>query len=142
MLLSLENPAATHEAGRQLAATLAPGAVIALTGPLGAGKTHFAAGIVAALGSPDPVTSPTFTLVHEYHGGRLPIFHFDLYRLTSPAALLEIGWDDYLDARGIMLVEWADLFPELMPPATRWAHLALAPLNTRTLTIASCPPPS
>lgn len=126
MLLSLENPAATAAAGHQLAARLRAGDLIALTGPLGAGKTHLTAGIVAGLGSPDPVTSPTFTLVHEYRGGSLPVFHFDLYRLESPAALLDIGWDDYLDEPGVMIVEWAERFPELMPAHTRWLALDLA----------------
>jgi tRNA threonylcarbamoyladenosine biosynthesis protein TsaE len=126
MLLSLPNAAATVAAGHQLAARLRAGDLIALTGPLGAGKTHLAAGLVAGLGSPDPVTSPTFTLVHEYPGGSLPVFHFDLYRLESPAALLDIGWDDYLDEPGVMIVEWADRFPQLMPSHTRWLALDLA----------------
>jgi tRNA threonylcarbamoyladenosine biosynthesis protein TsaE len=125
MLLSLENAAATAAAGRLLAERLRAGTVIALTGPLGAGKTHLAAGLVAGLGSADPVTSPTFTLVHEYRGSQLPIFHFDLYRLESPAALLEIGWDDYLAEPGVMIVEWADRFPELMPAHTLWLALEL-----------------
>jgi len=126
MLLSLPNAAATVAAGHQLAARLRAGDLIALTGPLGAGKTHLTAGLVAGLGSPDPVTSPTFTLVHEYVGGSIPVFHFDLYRLESPAALLDIGWDDYLNEPGVMIVEWADRFPQLMPPNTRWLALDLA----------------
>jgi len=132
MLLSLQNPAATAATGRRLAERLRTGDLIALSGPLGAGKTHLAAGLVAGLGSPDPVTSPTFTLVHEYRGGSLPIFHFDLYRLESPQALLDIGWDDYLAEPGVMIVEWAERFPELMPAHTRWLALDLAG-DARTL---------
>src|SRR5882757_482906 len=101
--------------GCALAETLQAGDVIALVGDLGAGKTHATKGIVAGLGSPMDVSSPTFTLVHEYTGGRLPVYHFDFYRLDSAAELPGIGWDDYLDANGLVIVEWADKFPEAIP---------------------------
>ena len=103
------------EAGRQLASCLQAGDVVALTGGLGAGKTHFSKGVVAGLGADDEVTSPTFSLVQEYHSGRLPVFHFDFYRLESAKELLALGWDDYLDEEGVIIAEWADKFPELLP---------------------------
>ena len=111
--------------GQKLAAELQAGDVIALVGTLGAGKTHAAKGITAGLGSTAEVSSPTFTLVQEYEGGRLPIFHFDFYRMDSANEVLGIGWDDYLDAQGVMLIEWADRFPDLLPPHTRWFHFTL-----------------
>src|SRR4051812_30904818 len=96
------SPEETFAFGSALAATLQPGAVIALSGDLGAGKTHLSKGIAAGLGcAPEEVTSPTFTLLHEYRGGRMPVFHFDFYRLESEAELVGLGLDDYLDARGI-----------------------------------------
>src|SRR4051812_4413209 len=119
--------------GRSLANTLRPGDVIALTGTLGAGKTHAAKGIVAALGSAAEVSSPTFTLVHEYPGARLPVYHFDFYRLEVPQEVLNIGWDDYLDSEGVVLVEWADKFPELMPANTRWFRFEIVPGDTRAV---------
>jgi len=112
-------------AGHSLAGELATGDVIALNGPLGAGKTHFAKGVVAGLGSEDDVTSPTFALVNEYRSGRMPVFHFDFYRLEAADELLRIGWDEYLDEDGIILVEWADKFPELLPGETRIFDLTI-----------------
>jgi tRNA threonylcarbamoyladenosine biosynthesis protein TsaE len=132
--------AATPEAMTQLgqaAASLAmPGTCIALVGDLGAGKTHWTKGFVAGLGSTAAVTSPTFGLVHEYHGGRLPVFHFDFYRLESAAELIALGWDDYLDQDGIIIAEWAGKFPELLPPATHWLQFTLAADGSRTVTQA------
>ena len=104
--------------GRAAAADVRPGTVIALVGGLGAGKTHWTKGFVAGLGSTAEVTSPTFGLVHEYPGGRLPVFHWDFYRLESADDLLAIGWDEYLDAEGVIIAEWGDKFPEVMPPGT------------------------
>lgn len=119
--------------GRELAATLRPGAVVALVGGLGAGKTHVAKGLAAGLGFPGEVTSPTFTLVHEYTAPamRLPVYHFDFYRLDSPEAVPGLGWDDYLDAGGVCVVEWADLFPDLLPPGTEWWRLTVLDDGTR-----------
>jgi tRNA threonylcarbamoyladenosine biosynthesis protein TsaE len=96
---------------------LRSGDVIALDGDLGAGKTHFCKGLVAGLGSGDAVTSPTFALVQEYRGGRLPVFHFDWYRLESPTELDRLGWDEYLDEEGVAVVEWAGKFPGFLPPS-------------------------
>jgi tRNA threonylcarbamoyladenosine biosynthesis protein TsaE len=89
--------------------------VIALLGPMGAGKTHFVKGFAKGLGYAGEVTSPTFSIVQEYHGGKWPMFHFDLYRMKHAEELIALGWDDYLEQNAVVLVEWADLFPELMP---------------------------
>lgn len=120
--------------GAQIASSLAAGEVIALCGNLGAGKTQVTRGIVTGLGSKTEVTSPTFTLVHEYLGGRLPVFHFDFYRMKSAAEVLSTGWDEILAEPGIVIVEWADLFPELMPPGTRWFHIEALPDGQRRVT--------
>ncbi len=112
--------------GRQLAAELEEGAVVALVGDLGAGKTHLVKGVVEGLGSAAEVTSPTFTLVHEYRDGRLPVYHFDFYRIDDPNELLGIGWDEYLDGGGVVLVEWADKFPDLLPGETQWWSLRVS----------------
>lgn len=117
--------------GRALAGALRAGDVVALTGTLGAGKTHATKGIVAGLGSAAEVSSPTFTLVHEYAGPRLPAFHFDFYRLDTPQEVLNIGWDDYLDAGGVVIVEWADKFPDLLPAASRWFRFEILPDGAR-----------
>ena len=108
-----------HAWGMQLAPTLAAGDVIALCGNLGAGKTQISRGIVAGMESKAAVTSPTFTLVHEYLDGRLPVFHFDFYRMENAAEVIGIGWDEFLAEPGVIIVEWADMFPDLMPPNTR-----------------------
>ena len=120
MSARLATPEATFDWGRELAASLEAGDVIALCGQLGAGKTQATKGILAGLGSQAAVTSPTFTLVHEYTDGRLPVFHFDFYRMDSAEEVLTVGWDDILDEPGVVIIEWADLFPELLPPHTRW----------------------
>lgn len=111
--------------GAQAAAGTPSGAVIALVGGLGAGKTHWTKGFVAGLGSSAEVTSPTFGLVHEYPGGRLPVFHLDFYRLENPDELLAIGWDEILDSEGIVIAEWADKFPELLPEGTIWLEFSI-----------------
>ncbi|MBL9152676.1 MAG: tRNA (adenosine(37)-N6)-threonylcarbamoyltransferase complex ATPase subunit type 1 TsaE [Verrucomicrobiales bacterium] len=137
MTRRLPDEAAMIDLGREIAAGLHRGDVLALVGPLGAGKTHFSKGIVAGLGGrPDGVTSPTFTLVHEYAAGcRLPVYHFDFYRLESAGELSAIGWEDYLDeAAGVMLVEWADKFPEMLPPHARWWRFAIADDGSRLVT--------
>ena len=115
----------TWQAGHAQAAHLHPGDLLALVGDLGAGKTQWVKGLAAGLGSDAPVTSPTFTLIHEYLGGRLPLYHIDCYRLESPAELLAIGLDDYLDGRGLLVIEWADKFPTLIPPSARWIRFTI-----------------
>ena len=98
----------TEALGVRLAEALAPGAVIAFTGGLGAGKTAFPRGLARGLGIADRVASPTFTIVNEYEGGRLPLFHFDMYRLGSSDELFDIGWEDYLARGGVCAVEWSE----------------------------------
>ena len=98
----------TEALGVRLAEALAPGAVIAFTGGLGAGKTAFTRGLARGLGIADRVASPTFTIVNEYEGGRLPLFHFDMYRLSSSDELFDIGWEDYLARGGVCAVEWSE----------------------------------
>ena len=102
------SPEETGKVGCALGKILPPGTVIAYRGDLGAGKTAFTRGLARGLGYLEPVTSPTYTIVNEYLGGRLPLFHFDMYRLTSSDDLWDIGWEDYLDRGGICAVEWSE----------------------------------
>ena len=128
-----DSPEAMENLGRAAASDIRPGSIIALVGGLGAGKTHWTKGFVAGIGSSSEVTSPTFGLVHEYPGGKLPVFHFDFYRLKSAEELIEIGWDEYLDAHGVIIAEWADKFPELMPDETRWITFTIGEDGSRYL---------
>jgi tRNA threonylcarbamoyladenosine biosynthesis protein TsaE len=124
------------EAGRRFAKTLRGGEVVGLDGDLGAGKTHFCKGLVAGLGSDDAVTSPTFALVQEYRNGRLPVFHFDWYRLESPTELDRIGWDEYLDEEGIVVVEWAEKFPDFLPSSAVRLRFSLNPDGSRLVAVS------
>ena len=102
------SPEETEKLGEALGRCLAPGTVLAYRGELGAGKTAFTRGLARGLGYTDIVTSPTYTIVNEYLGGRLPLFHFDMYRLSSSDDLWDIGWEDYLDRGGVCCVEWSE----------------------------------
>ena len=102
------SPSETEALGTALGKILQPGAVIAYRGDLGAGKTAFTRGLARGLGCAELVTSPTYTIVNEYLGGRMPLFHFDMYRLRSADDLWDIGWEDYLDRGGICAVEWSE----------------------------------
>ena len=113
------SPAETDAIGRQLAERIDVGAVLALKGELGSGKTLFVKGLVAGLGSSAEVTSPTFTIVHEYRGGRLPVYHFDFFRLEDSQSLARLGLDDYFFGDGVSVIEWADRFPEFIPEQAR-----------------------
>lgn len=114
--IHLPDLAATEALGRRLGPLLFPGAVVALVGTLGAGKTHFTRAVAEGLGvrNPAAVTSPTFTLVHEYPA-RLPIYHFDTYRLNSTDEFVALGTDEYFHGEGVCLVEWADRVPGALP---------------------------
>jgi len=138
------SPAETEAFGRRFAKGVSPGSVLALKGELGSGKTQFVKGLVAGLGSEAPVTSPTFTIVHEYAGGRLPVYHFDFFRLqdrqrsrrepsdvdldpqglasreASYQSVVRLGLDDYFFGAGLSVIEWADKFPELIPEQAQW----------------------
>lgn len=123
----------TAAAGREYGRTARAGDVFALVGELGAGKTQFVKGLVEGIGCGAPVTSPTFTLIHEYSRGRLPVYHFDFYRLETAGAALRLGLDEYLFGDGVSVIEWADRFPELMPQNTRWISIALRENGDRTI---------
>ncbi len=110
------SPEETRALGGRLADALRGGEVVAFTGDLGAGKTAFVSGMAEALGVEDRVTSPTFTIVNEYEGGRLPLFHFDMYRLGSADELFHIGWEDYLARNGVCAVEWSENVAEAIEP--------------------------
>ncbi len=112
-----KNEEGSEELGRLLAGVLSPGSVVALIGTLGAGKTRLVQAVAAAMGiAHDKVTSPTFVLVNEYVGGRLPIYHFDTYRLRDEDEFIELGPEEYFASNGITFVEWADRFENCLPP--------------------------
>ena len=130
------SPEETRALGGRLADALWAGAVVAFTGDLGAGKTAFVSGMARALGVEERVPSPTFTIVNEYEGGRLPLFHFDMYRLGDADELFHIGWEDYLARGGICAVEWSENVEEAMEDdAVRVAIRRGADDNTRVITI-------
>jgi tRNA threonylcarbamoyladenosine biosynthesis protein TsaE len=110
------------------------GDVFALRGDLGAGKTQFVKGFVAGLGSKADVTSPTFVLLHEYGDGRLPVYHFDFYRVESREALSRLGFDDYIFGDGVSLIEWADRYSSLIPSHAKWLSFELRDENIRVIT--------
>ena len=114
MIYETNSPGQTEAVGEALAKALLPGTVIAYRGDLGAGKTAFTRGLARGLGYREPVTSPTYTIVNEYIGGRLPLFHFDMYRLGSAEDLWDIGWEDYLDRGGVCAVEWSENVEEAL----------------------------
>lgn len=111
------SPQETENLGAALGKILKPGTILAYRGDLGAGKTAFTRGLARGLGYQDPVTSPTYTIVNEYLGGRLPLFHFDMYRLGSSGDLWDIGWEDYLERGGICAVEWSENVDDAMENA-------------------------
>ena len=115
--------AETEALGRRLAAVLPPGAVVAYQGGLGMGKTAFTRGLARGLGYEGRVTSPTFTVVNEYEGGRLPLFHFDMYRLGSSGELFDIGWEDYLARGGVCAVEWSENVSDALEEGTIFVEI-------------------
>jgi len=124
------------EVGRLSGLDACAGSAWSLSGDLGAGKTHWTKGFVSGVGSPDEVTSPTFGLVHEYHGGRVPVFHFDFYRLQSAEELIALGWDEYLERGGIVVAEWGERFPEVFPPGTRQLRITAAADGAREVALS------
>ena len=111
------SPAETEAIGAALGNIIQPGTVIAYRGDLGAGKTAFTRGLAKGLGCSEIVTSPSYTIVNEYLGGRIPLFHFDMYRLRSSDDLFDIGWEDYLDRGGVCAVEWSENVEDAMEDA-------------------------
>ena len=126
------SPEETERLGAALAQLLSAGDIIAYRGDLGAGKTAFTRGLARGLGYTEPVTSPTYTIVNEYLGGRLPLFHFDMYRLTSSDDLWDIGWEDYLDRRGVCAVEWSENVADALENAL-WITIEQVDNDTRRI---------
>ena len=127
-------PQQTEAVGAALAKQLQPGDVIAYVGGLGAGKTAFTRGLARGLGVTDSVTSPTYTIVNEYLSGKMPLFHFDMYRLGSADDLFDIGWEDYLERGGVCAVEWSENVTEAMENAI-WVRIARISDEKRRITI-------
>ncbi|MFL2484649.1 MAG: tRNA (adenosine(37)-N6)-threonylcarbamoyltransferase complex ATPase subunit type 1 TsaE [Verrucomicrobia bacterium] len=127
------------EYGKQLGTQSKPGDSIGLIGDLGAGKTHFTKGFALGIQCESQVTSPTFSLLHEYREGSSCLYHFDLYRLESEMELIEIGWEDYLEIDGICIVEWADKFPEIMPEKMKWLEFQVLDDGIRSIKEVSNP---
>ena len=134
MQFTTNSPRETETLGQALGAVLKPGDIIAYTGDLGAGKTAFTRGLARGLGATEPVTSPTYTIVNEYLSGRMPLFHFDMYRLSSAEELWDIGWEDYLQRGGVCAVEWSENVEEAMEDAVR-VHIRKTGEDSRHITI-------
>ncbi len=128
------SPAETEAIGQQFAEEIGVGSISALNGDLGSGKTVFVKGLVAGLGSRADVTSPTFTILHEYRGGRLPVYHFDFFRLENRESIVRLGLDDYFFGDGVSVIEWGDRFPELIPQRARWILFEIKSANERAIT--------
>jgi len=119
--------------GESWAADLVGGEIFALSGVLGAGKTQLVKGLARGLGYPGEVTSPTFTLVNEYRGGRLPLYHIDLYRIGTEKEAVAFGIEEYLPSAGVTVVEWPERIVSLLPPQTRYWELEVASLTERII---------
>ena len=136
MTIFTNNESETVLEGEKLGRTLVPGAVVALYGELGAGKTAFTRGLAAGLGIGMSVSSPTFTIVNEYPGV-IPLFHFDMYRLENENELFDIGWDDYHERGGVCAVEWSEKVPGAFPPDTIFVRLENLGGSSRRLEIVT-----
>ena len=134
MTFYTNSPAETEAVGVALGRVLQPGAVIAYRGDLGAGKTAFTRGLARGLGCAEQVTSPTYTIVNEYLTGRMPLFHFDMYRLKSADDLWDIGWDDYLERGGVCAVEWSENVEDAMEDAI-YVTIEKTGIDSRRITI-------
>ena len=121
--VEIKNEKETRAFGLALARELKPGAIVALVGDLGTGKTTLTRYIAEGLGIMEPIQSPTFTIIREHRTGRLPLFHFDVYRLEGPDDLFELGYEDYFFGDGVTVVEWADKIADVMPESTLWIYL-------------------
>jgi tRNA threonylcarbamoyladenosine biosynthesis protein TsaE len=126
--------AETEAFGRRVAEDAPAGSVLALQGELGSGKTLFTKGFVAGMGSNAAVSSPTFTIVHEYRDGRLPVYHFDFFRVENRQSLAQLGLDDYFFGEGVSVIEWADRFPEFIPEQSHWILFQIKSENQRAIT--------
>jgi len=128
------SPTETEAVGRQLAENVRVGSVLALQGELGSGKTLFTKGFMAGMGSNAAVSSPTFTIVHEYRDGRLPVYHFDFFRVENCRSLARLGLDDYFFGDGVSVIEWADRFPDFIPEQALWILFEMKSENQRAIT--------
>ena len=115
MVIETRSPEETYALGEKIGKSASPGQVYTLTGDLGVGKTVFTQGVAEGLGITEPVNSPTFTIIQEYESGRMPFYHFDVYRIGDIEEMEEIGYDDYFYGNGICLIEWANLIEEILP---------------------------
>ncbi len=115
IIIETKSPEETFAVGKKIGEKACPGEIYTLTGDLGVGKTVFTQGVAVGLGIEEPVSSPTFTIIQEYDSGRLPFYHFDVYRIGDIEEMEEIGYDDYFFGRGICLIEWANLIEEILP---------------------------
>ena len=129
------SPDETRRIGREFGANLRQGAVVALVGQLGAGKTQLVKGLAAGMEARGEVTSPTFTLIHEYTGGRLPVYHFDFFRIEDRPSAERLGLDEYFFGDGISVVEWADKFPDVIPAGALWVSFETKSENERLITL-------
>lgn len=134
MIFETHSPEETEQIGYTLAQKLLPGTVIAYEGDLGAGKTAFTRGLARGLGCTEQVTSPTYTIVNEYLTGKMPLFHFDMYRLTCADDLFDIGWEDYLERGGVCAVEWSENVAEALENPVRIA-ICKTGESSRTITV-------
>ena len=130
------SPAETEAIARQIAEDVAAGSVLALKGELGSGKTLFTQAVVAGLKSDATVTSPTFTIVHEYPRGRLPVYHFDFFRLENVESAVRLGLEEYFFSDGVSVIEWADRFPDLIPEQARWISFEIKSERQRIITLS------
>lgn len=119
MIIETRSPEETFALGKKIGEMARPGEIYTLTGDLGVGKTVFTQGVAAGLGITEPVSSPTFTIVQQYDSGRIPFYHFDVYRIGDIEEMDEIGYDDYFFGQGICLIEWANLIEEILPENRR-----------------------
>ena len=136
MTITLKGTEKTEDFGKEFAESLEKGSIIALMGPLGAGKTTLSKAIAKGLGVTETITSPTFTIVQEYESGRLPLYHFDVYRVHDEEELFEMGFEEYLHKGGVCLIEWADLIEDMLPSKTIRIYIDYGENeNERVLTI-------
>ena len=115
MIIETRTPQETFDVGKKIGENARPGQIYTLTGDLGVGKTVFTQGFAKGLGINEPINSPTFTIVQEYHDGRLPLYHFDVYRIGDITEMDEIGYEEYFYSEGVCLIEWGNLISEIMP---------------------------
>lgn len=115
MEIITKNVEETMIIGERMGKSVEKGTTVCLTGDLGTGKTHFAKGFAKGMGIDENITSPTFTIVNEYHEGRLPFYHFDVYRVNDLDEILDIGFDEYIYGQGVTLIEWADMIEAILP---------------------------